>query len=182
MKLKLANVRLSFPQLWEAATFNGEGKATFSASFIIDPADPQIETINAVMEKVAADKWGAKAEAMLKQIRAKDASFLHDGDNKPNIAGYPGNFYISARNPVRPTVLDRDKSPLIESDGKPYGGCYVNAVLDIWAQENGFGKRINASLMGVQFVRDGEAFTGGGSASVDDFDEVDEGADAYDFV
>ncbi|MWN55950.1 ssDNA-binding protein, partial [Escherichia coli] len=57
-------------------------------------------------------------------------------------------------------------------------GCYVNAVIDIWAQDNNFGKRINASLGGVQFLRDGDAFAGGGVASADDFDDISEGADA----
>ncbi|EOA7521129.1 ssDNA-binding protein, partial [Escherichia coli] len=40
------------------------------------------------------------------------------------------------------------------------------------------GKRINASLGGVQFLRDGDAFAGGGVASADDFDDISEGADA----
>jgi hypothetical protein len=33
-------------------------------------------------------------------------------------------------------------------------------------------------LSGVQFNRDGDAFTGGGAASEDDFDDLGEGADA----
>ncbi|EAA6845047.1 DUF2815 domain-containing protein, partial [Salmonella enterica subsp. enterica] len=41
-----------------------------------------------------------------------------------------------------------------------------------------FGKRVNASLSGVQFLRDGDAFTGGQPASADEFDDISEGADA----
>ena len=67
MKLKLTNVRLAFPTLWEAKTVNGEGKPAFSATFLIDPADPQVKTINAAIDQVAAEKWGAKADAILKQ-------------------------------------------------------------------------------------------------------------------
>ena len=36
MKVKLNNVRLSFAQLFEAKTVNGEGKPAFSASFICE--------------------------------------------------------------------------------------------------------------------------------------------------
>ncbi len=82
----------------------------------------------------------------------------------------------------RPTVIDRDRTALIQADGRPYAGCYVNAVVDIWAQDNNFGKRINASLSGVQFLRDGDAFAGGGVAAPDDFDDISEGADAEGLV
>ena len=80
MKLKLNNVRLAFPVLFEAKTVNGEGKPAFSASFLIDPADPQVKALNQAIEQVANEKWGAKAAAILKQMRATDKVALHDGD------------------------------------------------------------------------------------------------------
>ena len=182
MKLKLTNVRLAFPTLFEAKTVNGEGKPAFSASFLIDPADPQVKAINAAIEQVAKDKWGAKADAMLKTMRATDKVALHDGDTKSNYDGFPGNLYISARNSVRPLVIDANKTPLSESDGKPYAGCYVNASVELWAQDNNYGKRINATLGGVQFFRDGDSFVGGGAASEDEFDDLSTGATADDIV
>ena len=181
MKIMLTNVRLAFPTLFEAKTVNGEGKPAFSASFLIDPADPQVKAINAAIEQVAKEKWGAKADAVLKQLRATDKVALHDGDLKSNYDGFAGNLYVSARSAVRPTVIDPARNPLTEQDGKPYAGCYVNVSIDLYAQDNSFGKRINASLRGVQFVRDGDAFGGGGSASADEFDVV-EGAEADDLV
>jgi len=182
MKLKLTNVRLAFPALFEAKTVNGEGKPAFSAALLIDPADPQVKTINAAIEACAKDKWGAKAEVMLKQLRAADKTCLHDGDLKASYEGFPGNLFVSARNPMRPTVLNSDKTPLVAADGKPYAGCYVNVVLDLWAQDNNFGKRVNATLSGVQFLRDGDSFTGGGAASEDEFDDVSNGATADDLA
>ncbi len=182
MKLKLNNVRLAFPALFEAKTVNGEGKPAFSAALLIDPADPQVKTINTALEAVAKEKWGAKAEVILKQLRAGDKVCLHDGDLKASYDGFPGNLYISARNAVRPTVLDADKTPLVAADGKPYAGCYVNVSLDLWPQDNNYGKRINATLGGVQFLRDGDSFTGGGAASEDDFDDISAGATADDLA
>lgn len=176
MKVKLSNVRLAFPQLFEAKTVNGEGEPAFSASFLISPKDPQVAKINAAIDEVATAKWGAKAPAMLKAARAADKVAIHDGDAKSQYAGFEGNLYISARSKTRPLVIDADKSPLVAADGKPYAGCYVNASIELWVQDNGYGKRVNASLLGVQFVRDGDAFAGGGRASEDDFDDVTEGA------
>lgn len=182
MKIKLNNVRLAFPALFEAKTVNGEGKPAFSATFLIDPADPQVKTLNAAIDQVATEKWGAKAKDMLKAMRLADKVCLHNGDLKAAYDGFPGNLFVSARNAVRPTVLNVDKTPLVESDGKPYAGCYVNAVLELWPQDNNYGKRINATLSGVQFFTDGDSFTGGGAASADDFDDVSAGATADDLT
>jgi len=182
MKLKLNNVRLAFPVLFEAKTVNGEGKPAFSASFLIDPADPQVKALNAAIDQVANDKWGAKAAAILKQMRATDKVALHDGDLKSNYDGFPGNLYVSARSTTRPLAISNDKSPLTEQDGKPYAGCFVNASIELWAQDNNYGKRVNASLRGVQFLRDGDAFAGGGAASEDEFDDISAGATADDLV
>ena len=44
-------------------------------------------------------------------------------------------------------------------------------MLDIYAQDNGYGQRINATLKGVQFIADGEAFAGGAPAGDDDFEQ-----------
>lgn len=182
MKIRLNNVRLSFPVLWAAKTVNGEGTPAFSASFLLDPADDQVGALSLAVNQIARDKWGAKADAILKQMRAQDKTCLHDGDLKANYDGFMGMLYVSARSSTRPLVIDRDKTPLSESDGRPYAGCYVNASIELWAQDNNYGKRINASLRGVQFLREGDAFAGGGSATEDDFDEITEGAMAEDLV
>ena len=172
MKIKLNAVRLSFPQLFEAKTDNGEGKPAFSAAFLISPKDPQIAMINTAISTVAAEKWGAKAAAILKTIRAADKTCLHSGDLKANYDGFEGMMYISARNPLKPSVVDTNRSPLVAEDGRPYAGCYVNAVLELWTQDNNYGKRVNATLMGVQFYKDGESFVGGGVADAEDFDDL----------
>ena len=183
MKIKLQNVRLAFAQnLFEAGTVAGEGKPAFSSTFLLSPTDPQVKTLTTAIEAVATEKWGAKAKDILKQMRAAAKTCLHDGDTKATYAGFAGNMFVPARNPLRPTVLDKDKTPLVASDGKPYSGCYVHAVLELWSQDNKYGKRVNATLMGVQFFADGEAFSGGGVASDDDFDDVTAGADADSLV
>lgn len=178
MKTNVTNARLAFPSLFEAKAMPGSDSAKFGASLLLAADDKQIKALNEVIDAVAKDKWGAKAADVLKQLRATDKVCLHNGDTKASYAGFSGNFYVSASNSVRPLVVNVDKTPLTSADGKPYAGCYVNAVLEIWAQDNQFGKRVNATLMGVQFVKDGEAFSGGGAASVDDFADITSGADA----
>lgn len=182
MQVKLKNVRITFPHLFVAAVVQDGDKPSFSSNFLIEKDDPQVKAINAAIDAAAKEKWGVKADAMVAQLRKQDRVCLHDGDMKATMDGYAGRLYISARNSIKPTVVDADKTPLTQQDGKPYSGCYVNVVLDIYAQDNKFGKRVNASLGGVQFFRDGEAFAGGRAASEDDFDDVTSGADADDLV
>lgn len=180
MKIKLENVRLAFPTLFEAKTVNGEGEPAFSASFLMAPNHPAVASLKAAFETLGKEKWGQKWPQVKKEMEAKDRTALHDGDTKASYAGFEGMLYVSARNKVRPLVIDKDKTPLSIIDGKPYAGCYVHASIELWCQDNNYGKRINASLRGVQFVKDGEAFAGGGSASEDDFDDlsVDETEDS----
>ena len=182
MKLKLENVRLAFPALFEAKTVNGEGEPAFSASFLMPPDHPAVKQLSDAFEAIGKDKWGAKWPTIKKEIEAKDRLALHDGDTKADYAGFEGNLFVSSRNKTRPLVIDRDKSPLTAQDGKPYAGCYVNGSIELWAQDNNYGKRINASLRGVQFLKDGDAFAGGGAASEDEFDDIAEGAEAGDLV
>ncbi|NYT45118.1 DUF2815 family protein [Alcaligenaceae bacterium] len=182
MKIKLQNVRIAFPQLFEAKTVNGEGEPAFSAAFLMAPDHPAVAELEKAFDIVGKEKWGAKWPQVKKEITAKDRMAMHDGDTKADYAGFEGNMFVSSRNKTRPLVIDRDKSPLTAADGKPYAGCYVHASLELWCQDNNYGKRINASLRGVQFYKDGDAFAGGGSASEDEFDDIEEGALADDLV
>ncbi|MFI9652817.1 ssDNA-binding protein [Guyparkeria halopsychrophila] len=176
MKVMLKNARLAFSQnLFKPGKMNEDDTPAYSASLILDPEN-NAEDIKKVEEALAAaakEKWGAKADAMLTKLRSADKLALHDGDTKADYDGFAGNLFVSARSKTRPTVVDRDRSPLTEADGRPYAGCYVNAQVEIWPMDNGFGKRINAQLRGVQFVADGEAFAGGGVAAADEFDELE---------
>lgn len=166
MKVKLENVRLSFPSLFRKAQFNGV-ETKYEATLLLNKKEHSstIEQIQAAIKaKIANDLKGAKLAA--------DKICLRDGD-EVEYEGYEGHMSLKAANKKRPLVLNKDKSPLTEDDNVIYGGCYVNAIVELWAQNNEYGKRINANLLGVQFVRDGESFGAGGvSATTDDFDDL----------
>lgn len=182
MKVKLSNVRLAFPALFEAKSVNGEGAPKYGACFIIEPNTTNVKSLDDAIVFVAKEKWKDKALQILSKLRA-DARVCFHKTPKTNSSGdiydgFDGTYHVNSSNAARPIVLDRDKTPLTAADGKPYGGCYVNCTLDLWAQDNQYGKRVNATLTGVQFYRDGDAFAGGVPGSPDDFDDITEGADA----
>jgi hypothetical protein len=175
--IKLENVRLSFPSLFTATTGpDGKGKPAFAATFILDKKQHAavIAQLRKAIDQVALAEWKGKYPvAKLKGI------CLRDGDEKPDIDGYgDAVMFVAARSTKRVPVVDRSLGVLVEEDGKPYAGCYVNATIRLWAQDNEFGKRVNAALRAVQFVKDGEPF---GEAPADaekefsNLEESDEG-------
>jgi len=177
--VKLANVRLAFPQLHTPKAVNGEGEPAYSASFIISKDQKAvIAAVEKAMATVAKQKWGNKADAILTKLKAADKTCLRDGDMKDNYDGFEGNYYVSARSKVKPRCVGRDAALLSAEDGVPYAGCYVIGSVSIWAMDNNYGQRINATLRGVQFVRDGDAFSGGRPAGEDEFEEIESSDDA----
>lgn len=183
-RILIKNARLAFPNLFEPSTVAGEGEPRYGASLILPADHPQLKEIEAKIKAIAVDKWKDKGEAVLKGLEKTDKVALHDGDTKPGYDGFAGNMFISAsaKTSARPTVINKDKTPLTDRDGVVYAGCYVNASIDFWAQDNAYGKRINAQLRGIQFAKDGDAFSAGRPADADEFEDIADGADADDIA
>ena len=176
MKVRLDNVRLAFPSLWQASSMKqADGTmsaARFSATFLMPPTHPSVAKIKAAMVEEATKKWQDKAPAMLKALKEEARLCLRSGDSKPEYDGFPGMLFLRASNKVRPLILNANKEHLTEQEGVIYGGCYVNAQIDVWVQANNWGKRINATLKGVQYFGPGDAFGAGPVASEDDFEDL----------
>lgn len=178
VELRLDNVRLSFPTLFEAEAFKPGDKPAFGASLLIDKDDTETyEKIKRAMLQVAKAKWGSKYKQMYKHLRANKRLCLTDGDSKTTgegdpMEGYEGCWVVSARSYVRPTLLTPGKKKVLEDNGMFYAGCYCNAAVAIWVQTNQFGKRINCQLQGLQFASEGDSFGGGRAADPDVFDSL----------
>lgn len=190
-RIMLKNVRLSFAQgLFEASTIPGAdagAKPKFNCGLLLPPDHPQIKEIEAKTVKVATEKWKDKAAAQIKALDKGNKLALHDGDLKPNYDGYPGNFYLSPScEENKPPFLGRTvDGTVVELDAKTaqkhiYSGCYVDASIELWAQDNQYGQRVNAQLRGVMFRKDGDAFGAGGAADSSEFEPATDGADADD--
>lgn len=167
-KIHLKNVRLSFPSLFRRAQFTPGEDGKYEATFLFSKKDKKLKAKldKAIKEKIAES--GIKVP--------KDKRCLKDGD-EVEYNGYEKTWSIKASQSRRPTVIDRDRTPVTEGDNVIYAGCYVNAIIDLWIQNNSFGKRVNANLYGVQFVKDGEAFGMGPVDVTDDFDDLSDDDD-----
>lgn len=168
----LKDVRLAFPDLWKAVEFKpGDGKARYNATFLVVPGSANDKAIEAAIKAAAEEAYGAKADKFLAGVRGNTNKFAYlDGDLK-EYAGYEGMMYLACHSKVRPLVIDRRRNPLTEADGQPYAGCYVTAKVSLYALKGDF-PGVFASFSGVQFVRDGDAFSGGSKVAPDDFDDL----------
>lgn len=185
-KVNLENVRLSFPAIFKPESYENNAPR-FSAKFIIEPGSANAKKLDETMLATAKEKWGDKGQQIfdglikLGKLKTIEVPYM----KQPYInrageahAGFEGKHCLIANNKARPTVVDRDTTQLIEADGRPYAGCYVNAIVEIWAQDNVHGQALRAEIKGVQFFRDGDAFSGGSSVSADEFTDFSSGDDA----
>ncbi len=181
MIVKLNAVTLSMPYLFEASAFDDKSDEKFSAHFIIERGSEHEAAVKAAISAEATKLWQDKAGAKIKSILAAGKLWcLRDGDTKLDkqgnpMAGYAGKLFVSAKNTIRPLVIDQGKAPITAADGKLYAGAIVNAHIDVRVN-NKPSDQAYAYLLGVQFVRDGERLAGGAVASVDDFDAIPEAA------
>ena len=166
----LKNVRLSFPSLFKTEWYAGADTEKFAATFLIPKSDTKTVTaIEQACKQALVEKYGeGKVPKGFKMP-------LVDGDDK-EYQGYADHVCIKANTKKRPTLVNRDKTPIVEEDNILYGGCYVNASIDIWVMDNSYGKKVLASLNAIQFVKDGEAF-GTKSEGADCFESLEDDDD-----
>lgn len=150
---KLNNARLSFPELFKpvVSKFNPNAEPKYEATFLLQIGNDaeQIDKLRAVVAGLVAKKW---------PNGAKNVKFcIGRGDDK-EYDGYAGTVTVKASSKKRPTVVNRDRSPITEADGIIYAGCYVNAVIDLYAMDDNGIKGVFAWLTAVQFSQDGQAF------------------------
>ena len=164
--VKIENARLSFPSLFTPSAFEGSDNLKYSGTFILDKdtdAD-QIKNLRKIVSELAKEKWGEKQPKKL-------FLSLQDGDETDR-AEYENKYIVKANNRKRVPIIDKDLSALVEEDGRPQGGDYVNAKVRFYAWSSGAAfSGVLCSLEAVQFVREGERFGGGGNA-LEGFDDI----------
>lgn len=164
----IENGRLSFDDLYEPTASVEGGRLKYRCNIIIDPTTDtgkrNIKKIENAIRLAELEKF-KKSPATYK---TDDRKCFVDGDSCVNqktsevYDGYAGMAILKAANDKRPTIVNRDLTPLTAEDQVTYAGCYCNFFIRIYcisgADKGGNG--CFASLETVQFVKDGEPFGG----------------------
>ena len=174
-RFTLNNVRASFLNIWQKAIF--EGKETkYEGTLLINKEEQadQIETVEKAIMAALLAEFGEESKIPKILKGNGDKVCLRDGDES-EYDGYEGHMSFKASNKMQPAVLDLNKQPVTEDQNLIYSGCYVDAVVDIWIQNNQYGKRVNANLYALRYRGEGAPF-GGGRIPKDvesDFEDLD---------
>ncbi len=150
--LTTGKCRLSFPSLFEQATFKGE-EVGYRAHLMIPKTDKQsVAVIVGVINELRGDTTMTNIG-------------LTDGDKKARqkdiYAAYAGHYILSATNRYDlPAVLHNDEDyTSITDPNEVYAGCYVQAILKPRVWKSGLG--IQFLLDTIVKLEDGEPFATG---------------------
>lgn len=175
----LKGVRLSYAYLFKPdEQENDEGKTTKSYRVAL------------LLPKSTGERTKKKLDSVIKKLVAEeydngkvssDRIFLRDGD-EGDTEEHEDHWVISVRESRRPTLVDRNREPVMEEDELIYSGVWANVVIRPWAQngksskkKNKFGKRINCGFDIVQLVMKDDPLGGSLRPDVDDvLDELDD--------
>lgn len=167
--IRIDNVRGSYVHLdkpYKGKSEDGDGKEAVAKYSIVGilPKGTHGEAKTLILESIAA---------LLKENKdakvAKDKRFIRDGDDAEK-EEYEGSYTVSAREERKPKCRDRNGNLIdeIESIREDFvSGYWFNILIRPWFQDNKFGKRVNAGLVGVQFVKKDKPF---GEGQIDESD------------
>lgn len=185
----LKNARCSYPHLFTPQeNKNDEGVVTKSYACTGLMNKDTHDAAKKLCVQVINDMLKTKGENGQPLKIPANKKFIKNGDpTDEDDEGKPENlnmWVVSTRESKKPHLLHKKKDPKTgkakrltdEDKDLIYGGCYVNMLIRPWFQSNKYGKRVNAGISAVQFVRDGEPFGQGRitDSDLDDRFEIDE--------
>lgn len=172
--IRVDNVRLSYPHVdkpWKKESDKGVPKYSCTGLMPKETHEEAKTAIAKIMKQMAKDAKITVASNM-KFLRDGDANTgMDDDDDDKADNTYAGHYFVSARETNRPSLRDKAGKKLdpIEDAEKIlelfYGGAWGHILIRPWVQNNEHGKRINAGLVGIMFVKDDKAF---GQGRIDD--------------
>jgi hypothetical protein len=146
--------RVSFPNVFKAVAFQ-EGQDPKYSLTMLFPKNMSKEELakfaamKNLVEEAVKDKWGDKVPRNLR-------SPFRDGSEK-DFPGYENVVFCSASSKQKPSVVNEDAEPIMESSDF-YPGCYAQAYLTAFAYDTAGNRGVAFGLSTVQKVKNGEPF------------------------
>lgn len=161
--------RLSFQKLTQPEE-SPKGGPKYSCLLMIPKSDTATLAALEACFKEALEEGAAKGKIPAKMAKAVERPW-HDGDLRSD--QYPemeGFYTLNVSTYTKPTMVDRMRKPLAADD--IYSGMWVRASINLFPFNfENTKKGVAGGLNGIQKLRDGEPFGGGG---VCEFDELPE--------
>ena len=186
--VKLKDVRLSYPVLFEAKDYQGNRQFKYGASAIIEPGSDNDKLLREAVLKECLATWPTLGKAQYDKLLKGDLrhTCFFDGDRKfeedpEKYAAYEGSVILKASRKLEkgmpaiydvPTRCKKDADgktiKLTVDDGTIYGGCRGVFYADVYAWNSGPTKMTVATLVGFQKTSDDVSFGGASFVSEND--------------
>lgn len=172
-----SNVRLSFPHIAQPQEqvneTTGVKRISYNGELIMPQDHPSFIQFMEQYGKLALNAWKENTPAVMQMILAdRKSRCFGRGEEKVNkktfkpYDGYVGNVYVTIGRDTPPQLIQDNGQPIDPANTmayqqiarKMYGGCFVNAAVKPWIQQNKHGNGIRCDLIALQFAKDGEAF------------------------
>ena len=168
MKLIIKEGRLSFADIYTAKEKFG-GQPKYSCCILIDPetahGKDNLSRFKEICVQLEKESFGGEPLATDK-YPIKKGEGRYDGWEDPVLV-------LSAANKKRPKIVNQRREAVEQGDiGAPESGDFCNFVIDIWAMDGQYGKRICASLEAIQLCKQGEKFTSSNVSIENDFEVI----------
>ena len=157
--ITIKNATLNFPSLFRLPVIKGKPADKYSTKVILDPKANAAE-----LKAIRAEILRLRTEDLKGAKLPSDKICLRDGNDYDDEV-YTDKFILSASSKRRPHVVhsvNGQLEPLSEDDNLIYSGCICNVNVNLWAQNNDYGKRINCELVAVQWKAEGTPIGGAG--------------------
>ena len=166
---------LSYPDLFVAKQFKGQGEAKFSLTAMFPKKTTDMKVLKKQIKRAANDFFGAK-----KPHGFRDP--IKDGDEMTNDDGDPieankGYWIVRFATKRAPGIVDKDRNILTEADADElYPGCICRLTGNAYAYDN-INKGVSFGLNNVQKLKDGDPLVSRNDPSDDFNDDSDEDSD-----
>lgn len=138
-----------------------------------EPKFSMVSILPKATHKEAKDLILEAITALLKNNKdakvAKDKRFIKDGDDAEK-EEYEGAFTVSSSELKKPKCREKNGELIDDLDRIRElfkSGHWFNVLIRPWFQDNDYGKRVNAGLVGVQYVKVDKTF---GDSDIDESD------------
>lgn len=185
--------RASFVWVFKAKQDRDPTKKPKYSVLMLFPKGTDLTELKTAARAAATQKWGAGAEAKMKNPKFKSPfksqDTLVDSEGKPYAGVTEGGFAIEAWSYSAPGVVGPRKDPatgkaeLLTAEDDFYSGVWARAKVRPYAWENpqgGFG--ISFDLQNIQKLADDTRLGGGRSKPEDDFEPIEDAPVDADFM
>lgn len=173
--------RAAYVCVFAAKGFKGDATSKPAHSItMLFPKGTDFTPLKAQILAVAKEKWGERAEDVLRKQQNSDKRIFKDSGEVGAEGFEDGCIHLSARNVQKPGLVGKQAGPdgtLIQITDEDifFSGCYALASIRPFAWEHPKGgKGISLSLNNVQMIATGERLGGGRTRPSDDFEASDD--------